>query len=121
MSNWFQPEVVYLIKDRKGNLAPRTKVYPSKSGAKNGLNNFIETIIDDKCQVASSSGIMWDIYYQYKYLGKKVDKLTPLNFNANSQLNQHGVITQEDIDKFYDMLRAAYDEWQIEEIVQNYG
>jgi len=117
MSDWFKPEVVYLIKDRKGNFAPTTKVYPSKSGAKNGLNSFVETIIDNECR----RGVMWDIYYQYKFLRKKKEKLTLLNFNANSGLNQQGVVQQEDIDKFYDMLNAAYEEWQIEEIVQNHG
>ena len=111
MSEWHKPDVVYVIKDRKGNLAARTKIYPSKSGAKNGLNWFVDGLLDNKTK--------YDIWYMYNYWLKKQQKLNLSHFN-NGQINQSGPVTQEEIDAFYQLQEDLYNEWQIEEVKQNY-
>jgi len=121
MSDWYQPKYVYLIKDRKGNIAPRTKVYPSKGGAKNGRNNFLDGIISNACSVIARypnyAGV-W-IVYQTQLHNKSQGKITLKDCDLLSQ-RWSKPVTQKDVDKYYEIIETMTNEWQIEEIQQDY-
>lgn len=109
VSPYHHPKTVYVIRDRKGNFAARTKIYPSKSGAKNGLNWFVDALLQNHTR--------YDIWYMYN--SKRTEKLTLADFN-NGQVNQSRPVSQAEIDQFYQFQEDLYKKWQIEEIAQNY-
>lgn len=121
MSNWYTPEKVYVIRDRKGNFAPRTKIYPSKSGASNGRNSFLDGFINYECELVAGYpnyiGV-WIVYQTYKNMGH-IDRVTLQHCDIVARRFNKSV-TQIDINKFYDIIESAKNEWQVEEIVQHY-
>ena len=120
MSDWSTPDKVYLIKDKNGNFAPRTKIYPSKSGAKNGKTSFIMGELSSICQEKVNSEELWDINHIHTCYLKGPDRRVTLK-TLVQPCRKSSEATQEDIDEYYSMLADLDEKWTIEEIKQNYG
>ena len=118
-------EKVYLVRGKNGEYAQGTKICASRTGAKNSLNSYVNGIIDYtiRTDYPGLDNPMDSLSYLYRwYLSKKDSPLESWNklqpFLQNTHLNL-ARITEQDYDKFIQIITDAYDYWYVEEVEQN--
>lgn len=127
---YYRPFKVYVIRNKAGAFAPRTKVYPSKAGGTMGFNSFVESMLS---YYLTTDNLVYrqledELNYLYHYWtwggGKK-------NFGRYEDVrdelaNPGGLktpvrISRPAYDEFMRIIDKIYDEWSVEEITQDYA
>lgn len=126
----YRPLKVYVIRNKAGALAPRTKIYPSKSGGTMGFNSFVEGMIhyylsNDNPVYRQYENEMDAMYHHWCWGGGKK------NFDTYNKLHdalsistyyQTAVrVSRPAYDEFMRIIDKIYDEWSVEEVTQDYA
>lgn len=125
----YRPLKVYVIRNKAGAFAPRTKVYPSKSGGTMGFNSFVEGMIhyylSNDNPVYRKYEDELDSLYHYWCWGGGRKKFHTYNQLCDSirtaipSINKN--ISRPAYDEFMRIIEKIYDEWGVEEITQDYA
>lgn len=122
----YRPLKVYVIRNKDGAFAPRTKIYPSKSGGTMGFNKFVEAQMNYYYSMSNP------VYRAHKdeidgmmshwIWGGKKDFNTYDKVRANIQNRYpHICVTRQAYDEFMRVVEKIHDEWSVIEIDQSYA
>lgn len=127
---FYRPKTVFVIQNKAGGLAPRTKIYPSRGGAGNGFNSFLEGELNFRIGKDAGEAMDTLLHIWIWGAGKKVFRSWDTfghfldNQSASARAHRHTVlrvaITEVVYDAFMEIVDAIYDEWNVEEIEQKY-
>ena len=126
----YRPLKVYVIRNKAGAFAPRTKIYPSKSGGTMGFNSFVEGMIhyylSNDNPVYRKYDVELDAMYNHWCWGggkKNFDSYAKLHdaLAASTYYHSPVKISRPAYDEFIRIIDKIYDEWGVEEITQDYA
>lgn len=130
----YRPLKVYVIRNKAGALAPRTKIYPSKSGGTMGFNSFVEGMIhyylsNDNPVYRKYQTEMDTMYHHWCWGGGKKNfdsyaKLHDALTNPPASINcfiRPINVPRPAYDEFMRIIDKIYDEWSVEEVAQDYA
>ncbi len=126
----YRPLKVWVIRNKSGAFAPRSKIYPSKAGGTMGFNSFVEGMISYYLNSDNP------VYRQYEDElnvlahhwtwggGKKnfgcYDKVRDA-ISAPSRWRNPVNISRQAYDEFMRIVEKIHDEWSVEEVTQDYA
>jgi hypothetical protein len=125
---YYRPLKVYVIRNKAGAFAPRTKVYPSKSGGTMGFNSFVEGMIsyylsnDNPVyrQLENELDTLWH-YWTWGGGKRKFTSYERVRDDIADAIKSAVKISRPAYDEFVRILDKIYDEWSVEEITQDYA
>lgn len=126
----YRPFKVYVIRNKNGAFAPRTKIYPSKSGGTMGFNSFVEGMIhyylsNDNPVYRKYQDDLDVLYHHWCWGGGKknfscYDKVRDA-LAAPSRWRGSANVSRPAYDEFMRIIDKIYDEWSVEEVTQDYA
>jgi hypothetical protein len=127
---YYRPLKVYVIRNKAGAFAPRTKVYPSKAGGTMGFNSFVEAMLsyylNDDNPVYRQLDCEMDALFHYWSWGGGKKSFGNYQRVHDELANPTGYrnpmkISRPAYDEFMRIIDKIYDEWSVEEITQDYA